>query len=91
MIPLENRTYLLKKLKEGMDIRNACDEAKISRPDLYKCYKALPDFKDKVMQTIKVAAQRKQKSEKMSARHSLRKNKEILRNQKASPLLNSAV
>ncbi|MES2225016.1 MAG: hypothetical protein V4478_03445 [Patescibacteria group bacterium] len=79
MIPLENRNYLIKKLKEGMDIRNACDAAKISRPQLYACYKELPEFKSKVELTIRTAQQRSQTASKMAARHALRRQREDMK------------
>lgn len=82
MIPLENRTYLLKKLKEGMDIRNGCIAAKISRSTLYKYFKEDPEFKDKVNTTIAIATSRKEKSEKMKKRRNLMHVKETLKNRK---------
>lgn len=82
MIPLENRTYLIKKLKDGMDIRSACVEAKITRSNLYKYFKEVPGFRDEVDKTIKTFIARKEKSDMMSERRNLMHIKEIIRNRK---------
>lgn len=82
MIPPENLTILIKRLKEGWDIRNACAEAKISRSDLYKHFKEMPDFRDKVDKTIDTFNRRKQKKDMLSERHNLMKVKELSRNKK---------
>lgn len=80
MIPPENRAILIKKLKEGFDIRNACIHAKINRPSLYMHYKEDPDFKIKVHKTIETFSQRQQTRDTLSARHALRRIKQGLRN-----------
>lgn len=79
MIPPENRAILIKKLKEGFDIRNACIHAKVNRPSLYEHYKEDPDFKIKVNKTIDTFNQRQETKDKMSARHVLRRAKQGLR------------
>ena len=80
MIPLETRNYLIKRLKEGWDLRNACNDAKINRPTLYKYFKEDPEFKEKIQKTIDTVTRRAEKSKKMSARHELRKVKQEARN-----------
>lgn len=81
MIPPENKKYLLKKLKDGFDIRAACSDAKITRSVLYKYFKENPSFRAEVDKVIKTFAQRQEKSAKMSARHRLMHLKEAVRNQ----------
>ncbi len=80
MIPPETRALLIKKLKEGFDIRHACSYAKVNRPTLYEYYKVDPEFKIKVNKTIDTFNQRQETKDKMSARHVLRRAKQGLRN-----------
>ena len=82
MLTIENRNILIKNLKAGWDIRNACDKSKISRYSLHQYYKEDPEFKIKVQKTIQKILDRKDKAIKMSARHSLRKDKQLLRKNK---------
>ncbi len=82
MIPPENRKYLIKKLKDGFDIRAACADAKITRSVLYKYFKENPAFRAEVDRVIATFAQRQEKSAKMNARHKLMHLKETLRNHK---------
>jgi hypothetical protein len=82
MIPLENRKLLIKNLKEGWDIRNACDRAHVSRSSLYAYYKEEPSFKEEVHKTIETFNKRKQKKDMLSARHALMKAKRNLKNKK---------
>ncbi len=79
MLPIEKRNILIKNIKAGWDIRNSCDRSQISRSSLYQYYKEDPEFKIKVQKTIQTVLDRKNKTTKMSARHLLRKNKQILR------------
>jgi hypothetical protein len=80
MIPPENRVLLIKNLKAGWDIRHACARSKISRAALYTYYKEDPSFKIDVKNTLLTYQQRKDKNILMSARHTLRKDKQQLRN-----------
>jgi len=79
MIPPEQRVILIKNIKAGWDIRNACDRSKISRAALYQHYKEDPEFKIKVQKTIQTILERKDKAAKLSARFALRRNKQQLR------------
>lgn len=80
MLPVEQRNLLIKNLKAGFDIRNACDRCQISRASLYQHYKSDPEFKSKVQKTIQTVAERKDKATTLSKRYSLRKEKQLLRN-----------
>lgn len=79
MLPPENKKWLLKKLKDGFDIRAACSDAKITRSVLYKYFKENPAFRAEVDKVIKTFAQRQEKSAKMSSRRHLMHQKETER------------
>jgi hypothetical protein len=80
MIPLENRNYLIKRLKAGWDIRQACSDAKITRSVLYKYFKEFPAFRAEVDKTIATYVARQEKSDKMSKRRQLMHVKEMNKN-----------
>ncbi len=48
MIPLPNREKLLKLVREGSDIRNACKESEISKSSLYRYFAEFPSYKKEV-------------------------------------------
>ncbi len=81
MIPPENRHILIKRLKDGWDIRNACKMADITRSNLYAYFKEVPEFRAEVDKTIKTFVDRKAKKEMLDKRHVLMKNKEDIKNQ----------
>jgi isoprenylcysteine carboxyl methyltransferase (ICMT) family protein YpbQ len=82
MIPLENRTYLIKRLKQGWDIRTAAADAKITRSTLYKYFKEFPAFRADVDKVIATFIARKQKKDTLTERYNLMHLKEIARNRR---------
>ncbi len=83
MIPKENLAMFTRRLKEGWTIRNACNDAKISRPNLYAHFKEFPEFKEKSEKIIERYSTNQKKLTMLSARRGLMKRKEMVRKMKA--------
>jgi|GEM_PF-4995141 len=82
MIPLPNREKFIKLLKGGMDIRNACKEASITRSNLYKYFKEFPAFKDEADKYIEHAKLNAQTAKKLQEEANLMKIKKMILNRK---------
>lgn len=52
MIPLRNKELLIKYLKDGYTIMEACKAAQVSKASLYRFFKTNPGFKDDVESVI---------------------------------------
>lgn len=61
MIPLSNREIFISLLKQGMDIRNACKEASISKSSLYRYFAEFPGYKNEVYDAMDLARKDTQK------------------------------
>lgn len=52
MIPLHNKELLIKNLKKGYTILEACKASQISKASLYRLFKTQPGFKADVERAI---------------------------------------
>lgn len=52
MIPLHNKELLIKNLKKGYTILEACTASQISKASLYRLFKTQPGFKTDVEKAI---------------------------------------
>jgi len=82
MIPLPNREKFIKLLKGGMDIRNACKEASITRSNLYKYFKDMPGFRTEVDAIVSEVSLKSETQKKLQEEANLLEIKKMILNRK---------
>lgn len=82
MITLSQKEQLLKTVREGTDIRNACAELKISRASLYRYFADFPAYRKEIDDAAAAALKNEEMLQAKSDADRLLNVKNIVRNRK---------